>query len=429
MIGPGVISSARRRTASLIADFGALVRKSTNDQTFGTTAGSLAFDTEVYDAGGWHAAGNANMTVPAAISLVRVTSNLRETGTTNQKIQHRLGGATFRGMGLADALVLNNIVSAPIAVSPGDSFEMWYNRESVGSSTPTNDEETWFAIEKMDPTTKYAIVHNSASISLPTPNTDTFLSFDTEDADTSSWHSTVTNPSRMTVPSGVTLVRLTANLSGGSVTGQITAHFRKNGAFAYGLPLIDTDTTGDDNINLVSAPIVVTTGDYFELVAQTETATSIPSANNVWFAIEEVPSTYKRALVRRTATQSFSAGVTATLAWDAEEYDTDSMHDTVTNNSRLTVPSGCTKARPTFAVRLTNTTGVKTAWVTKNGSDYFGMPGCDSDTLSTDQINGIGAWVDVTPGDYFELKFLSSIACATEVAGVPQGTWFSLECQ
>lgn len=41
-----------------------------------------------------------------------------------------------------------------------------------------------------------------------------------------------------------------------------------------------------------------------------------------------------------STTQATTSGTDLVLAWDTETYDTDAIHDTVTNNSRFTVPSG-----------------------------------------------------------------------------------------
>jgi hypothetical protein len=65
--------------------------------------------------------------------------------------------------------------------------------------------------------------------------------------------------------------------------------------------------------------------------------------------------------------------------------------------------------------------------VTKNGADYFGMPEYSNDTGGTDNLNGMGAWVDVSPGDYFEVVFTSPSSACT--IGTDAETFFGLECQ
>src|SRR5436190_18614672 len=50
---------------------------------------------------------------------------------------------------------------------------------------------------------------------------------------------------------------------------------------------------------------------------------------------EEQPS----ALVHNAVPQTIALGATATINFDAADFDTDGLHDNATNNSRLTVPA------------------------------------------------------------------------------------------
>jgi hypothetical protein len=51
-------------------------------------------------------------------------------------------------------------------------------------------------------------------------------------------------------------------------------------------------------------------------------------------------STYAGASVYKTSSQSIASGSYVVLNYGSENFDTDAFHDTSTNNSRLTVPSG-----------------------------------------------------------------------------------------
>jgi hypothetical protein len=42
----------------------------------------------------------------------------------------------------------------------------------------------------------------------------------------------------------------------------------------------------------------------------------------------------------KSATQTVSSGATDVVSFNSEDYDTDALHDTVTNNSRITIPAG-----------------------------------------------------------------------------------------
>jgi hypothetical protein len=80
-----------------------------------------------------------------------------------------------------------------------------------------------------------------------------------------------------------------------------------------------------------------------------------------------------QAMVRvtKSATQSITSATDTAITWDQETFDTDTMHDTVTNNTRLTAPVtgkylviGCLEFAP-------NATGYRTVKIKKNGTtDY-----------------------------------------------------------
>jgi hypothetical protein len=248
-------------------------------------------------------------------------------------------------MGKADSVVsLNNLMinisSAPIEVSAGDYFETMAAKEASGTFTPNNDEETWFAIEKLDPSLKRVLVYNSTTTSL-TAGAFPTLSWDSEVYDTDGFHSTVTNPSRLTAPANG-YYRVGVNLQGGSVTGQMQVIMQKNGAGATGCFAKDIDTNAEENINAWSAPMFFTAGDYATVVVEADTATSIQTGNSIWFAMESVPTAYKKCLATKASTQAISANTTTAVTFDSEAYDDATMHSTVTNISRISVPSGCT---------------------------------------------------------------------------------------
>jgi hypothetical protein len=74
-----------------------------------------------------------------------------------------------------------------------------------------------------------------------------------------------------------------------------------------------------------------------------------------------------------------STGNYQTINWDAENFDSDGFHDNVTNNSRLTVPTGLGGFYMIFATiqyssfaATPATTGVK---FQKNGADIFSTRG------------------------------------------------------
>jgi len=97
--------------------------------------------------------------------------------------------------------------------------------------------------------------------------------------------------------------------------------------------------------------------------------------------------TQPRALVTHSTTQSISNATLTALAFDTETYDVGGCHDTVTNNSRLTVPTGgdglyLVVCQIEYA---NNATGIRMARIRKNGSANLGtvfVPAVNGDVTS-----------------------------------------------
>lgn len=86
--------------------------------------------------------------------------------------------------------------------------------------------------------------------------------------------------------------------------------------------------------------------------------------------ISSPPSVFMGAEAHRTATQSINDGTDTVLLWTAEDYDTNSIHDTSSNTSRFVVPTGgAGKWRITCNLLWTpNATGVRDLYFKKNGT-------------------------------------------------------------
>ena len=118
--------------------------------------------------------------------------------------------------------------------------------------------------------------------------------------------------------------------------------------------------------------------------------------------------THKGALVSKSAVQSIPDATWTAFTWNTEDYDTDSIHDLVTNTERLTVPSGVTKVRLAGMSGFTaNGTGQRHFKITKNGGGFAGdaiftWPTADATTIHYGPV--ASAIVAVTGGDYFEME-------------------------
>lgn len=119
-----------------------------------------------------------------------------------------------------------------------------------------------------------------------------------------------------------------------------------------------------------------------------------------------------RALVYHNATQSIATGSSLTaLSFNSETYDVGAMHDTVANNSRLTVPAGgdglyLVVAGAFFA---SNATGVRSIAIRKGGTTVVGGANCVG-TSAVDSVLQTSALVALVAGDYVE-------ACVNQTSG------------
>lgn len=130
-----------------------------------------------------------------------------------------------------------------------------------------------------------------------------------------------------------------------------------------------------------------------------------------------------------TATGTIN-GTAIAFGSSTETFDTDAIHDTSSNPSRMTVPSGVSKIRMqgqavhTATGTSANAIGLQ---IGKNGSaSYAGSPRMIAETTTASgSIQIISPVLVVTPGDYFELFFYSE--SDTSVVLIANQTWFAME--
>ena len=137
-----------------------------------------------------------------------------------------------------------------------------------------------------------ALVKKAADQTAADYTTATIMAFDEEVYDYGGWHDNSTNNSRLTVPSGVSRVRIFAQVSVGSITANVQRRIELHMNNAVLSPeIFDTDTSGNANpVNQVRSYVIpVSPGDYFEVKYKNTTDTSVTIvALETWFAIEKV---------------------------------------------------------------------------------------------------------------------------------------------
>jgi hypothetical protein len=138
---------------------------------------------------------------------------------------------------------------------------------------------------------------------------------------------------------------------------------------------------------------------------------------------------FSGALVKKANDQNTADYTTATaITWDSEVYDEGGWHESVTNPSRLTVPSGVTRVRVSTGVVLGNVTG--DLWVLlsirKGGSASFdGYTAHRSETGSSPHVTITSPVYAVSAGDYFE-AFLQ-LETDTSITVTAATAWFAIE--
>ena len=134
------------------------------------------------------------------------------------------------------------------------------------------------------------------------------------------------------------------------------------------------------------------------------------------------------ALVTSLSNQAVASGVWAQVIFDAEQYDTDSLHDNAVDPTRLTVPAGWSRVR-LFA---------GTSWQAgsnldrimrflKNGAGFPGDSWVRDRAISNNQNSTASPAIVCVPGDYFELSVLHGSVGNLNILGPGNTTYFAME--
>jgi hypothetical protein len=131
-----------------------------------------------------------------------------------------------------------------------------------------------------------------------------------------------------------------------------------------------------------------------------------------------------QAMVRvtKSANQSINSATDTAITWDQETFDTDTLHDTVTNNSRLTAPVtgkylviGCLEFAP-------NNVGYRTVKIRKNGTtDYNSETVVNAGAGDAVRIV-ITDLVNLAATDYVEIVGVQSSGAGLNVTTVSSGS-------
>lgn len=126
--------------------------------------------------------------------------------------------------------------------------------------------------------------------------------------------------------------------------------------------------------------------------------------------------TFVGANVVNTTDQSISNATFTTVAFNSENFDTNTFHDNSTNNTRMTIPAGKGGYYLiTCAIQFgSNDTGFRATVIKKNGSDYQNLNWVDADSGNNIWTSG-SATVSCVATDYLEMSVYQNSGGALDV--------------
>lgn len=250
------------------------------------------------------------------------------------------------------------------------------------------------------------------------------------------------NPSRITVPSGVNKVRVSWNLpfTLDSSRTAVGAELFVNGVstnprMTWVAKHVNTGIVNNELVGTTSM-LEVTPGDYFQIENYYSGMTGdMAATNNAWISVEDLTDNYAGCVIKQdsgTVSGNWTTG--RLIAFNTEVYDPLEMFDFGVSNTRITIPSGVTKARAMFMFNpsYSNQINAKTCEIRLNGTvvaqNILAAAGAG---LGTQQFESdacvVSRIVDVSPSDYFEAWASIGDSSLIKPRAYQASNWFEVQ--
>jgi len=137
---------------------------------------------------------------------------------------------------------------------------------------------------------------------------------------------------------------------------------------------------------------------------------------------------FSGAMAGTNIAQSIPNATQTAAKYELEDYDTDALHDNVTNNTRMTVPTGWTKVRLFGGTHwASNGTGSRILEFWKNGATFRGGSRVRARAIGGSAHALASPAVPVVAGDYFELMVWQNRGSALNLSGLTTFNYFAME--
>lgn len=134
------------------------------------------------------------------------------------------------------------------------------------------------------------------------------------------------------------------------------------------------------------------------------------------------------ALATKLGNQSIPNATWTAIIFDAEQYDSDGLHDNAVNPSRMTVPAGWTKVRLTAGTKWTsNNTGERIMRFKMNGAQFPGDAWQRNLSRANSQNSTASPAIAVVEDDYFEFEVYHTRGAAINIEAPADNVYFAME--
>jgi hypothetical protein len=335
-------------------------------------------------------------------SFLRAQNAEPQTNKAQKGIGKRLGIAAFTSDIGATILAIANINLIPAPEAPPDPDTG--DPQGLGDFGPA-------ALNTMR-----AKTYLSAATTAVANTTETAISWTAEAWDVGNLHDLVTDPTRFTIPTGgdgLYFVHAQAQFSA-DADGIRSVRIYVNGAK---VAQDDTAAGTTDALSFqATALLALVAGDYVEIKVYHSAGASLDlqgsSETETFCTVLRLLSTTTTILPRcqavRVADLSLGNGVATAVPFEGETFDTHTMHDNSTNNSRITIPAqqgGLYNIIGQFSL-ATIFIGAWRADLRKNGVTNLATARGDGANLAPpDVTDQVCVMATLEPTDYVELVF------------------------